>query len=983
MYLNNHTYFSLRYGTFSEKELLKTANLKGIKTLALTDINNTSAMLNFVRLAPKYNIKPIAGIDFRNGIRQLYVGLAKNNEGFFELNRFLSKHLHKKISLPETAPEFKHTFIIYPFQQAIKLNEYQLKEYEYIGVSTGDLSRLAFSKLIQYKNKLVILQPVSFRHKKDFNTHRLLRAIANNTLLSKLPKDEQACQEHKMFPAGELKEQFADYPFIIKNTEKLINQCSIGFDFSKKSQNLQTYTGNRKKDEKLLLHLCKQNLTYRYKNIDDKIIKRLEKELSLIKKMNFVSYFLINWDIVEYAKRKNYFHVGRGSGANSIVAYLLGITDVDPVDLDLYFERFINLYRSSPPDFDIDFSWKDREDLTRYIFERFPNVALLATYNTFAYNSAVRELGKVFGLPKHEIDELADKKFNQDKLDELARLVLVYAKQLEGIPNHLSIHAGGILITEKPLHYFSATHLPPKGFPTVQFDMVIAEDAGLFKFDILGQRGLAKIKDTLKIIQKNKKKPLRIDLHDMNVLKADEKIKNLIRNAQCLGCFYVESPAMRMLLKKLEVDNYLGLVAASSIIRPGVARSGMMREYILRHKNPDRRKQAHPVMWELMEETYGIMVYQEDVIKVAHHFAGLSLGEADVLRRAMSGKYRSREEFLKVKQKFFDNCSLKGYKHQLVAEIWLQIESFAGYAFAKGHSASYAVESYQTLYLKAHYPLEYLVAVLNNGGGFYDTETYLHEARMKGAIIHPPDINKSEYLCIIQKHEIFIGFAFIKDMEQSNITHIIAERQKNGDYLSFDNFTLRVNISVEQLILLIRSGAFEFTGIDKKVLLWKAHLLNKQNTQSEKQNQLFKIANKKFNLPQLKTGKLEHIYDQIELLGFSLHSPFELLKTKAKSNFTAKLLPAYINKNIIIYGYLIHVKYTRTAKKERMHFGTFIDTEGYFIDTVHFPDTARSYPFRGKGIYAIYGKVVSEFGFISIEVSKMFKQDYLPDPRYE
>ncbi|MCF6240192.1 MAG: hypothetical protein L3J74_02455 [Bacteroidales bacterium] len=471
-------------------------------------------------------------------------------------------------------------------------------------------------------------------------------------------------------------------------------------------------------------------------------------------------------------------------------------------------------------------------------------------------------------------------------------------------------------------------------------------------------------------------------MHNMNELKSDEKIKNLIRNAQCLGCFYVESPAMRMLLKKLEVDNYLGLVAASSIIRPGVARSGMMREYILRHKNPERRKQAHPVMWKLMEETYGIMVYQEDVIKVAHHFAGLSLGEADVLRRAMSGKYRSREEFLKVKQRFFDNCKAKGYTMQLISEIWLQIESFAGYAFAKGHSASYAVESYQSLYLKAHYPLEYLVAVLNNGGGFYDTETYVHEARMLGAVIHPPDINKSAYLCEIQDKNIYIGLAFIKDLEQNNSAQIIAERQKNGMYLSFENFLERINISTEQLVLLIRSGAFEFTGLDKKILLWKAHLQNKKTKETKRQEKLFQTKSKTFQLPELKTEQLEHIYDQLELLGFSLYSPFDLLKEKPKSNFTAKILPAYLNKNIIIYGYLIHVKYTRTSKKERMLFGTFIDTEGYFIDTVHFPEAARKYPFRGKGVYAVYGKVVSEFGFISIEVSKMFKQDYLPDPRY-
>ena len=982
MLLNCHSFYSLRYGTFSEKELLQLAKNANYNTLALTDINNSSAIMNFVRLAAKYQIKPLAGIDFRNGIRQLYVGLAKNNQGFYELNRFLSEYLHTKKPLPEIASQFEQAYIIYPFAQAEKLKNHQFKTNEYIGIDLKDLNKLPFSPLLQLKDKLVLLHPVTFRNKKDFNTHRLLRAIDNNTLLSKLPKTGQADESDKIFPAEYLHDQFKNYPFIIENTEKLINECSIEFDFSKKSQNLQTYTGSKKEDEKLLWKLCMQNLHYRYKNVTDKIILRVEKEIALIEKMGFVSYFLISWDIVQYARKKNYFYVGRGSGANSIVAYLLQITDVDPIDLDLYFERFINLYRSSPPDFDIDFSWKDREDITRYIFQRFPNVALLATYNTFGYNSAVRELGKVFGLPKHEIDELTDKKFDINKLDELSRLVLVYAKQLEGMPNHRSIHAGGILITEKPLHYFSATDLPPKGFPTVQFDMIIAEDAGIFKFDILGQRGLAKIKDALDIIRKNQKQLPKIDLHDMNILKADSKIKNLISNAKCLACFYVESPAMRMLLKKLAVDDYLGLVAASSIIRPGVARSGMMREYILRHKNPERRKQAHPLMAQLMQETYGIMVYQEDVIKVAHHFAGLSLGEADVLRRAMSGKFRSRDEFSKIKSKFFNNCKAKGYSGKLTAEIWMQIESFAGYAFAKGHSASYAVESYQSLYLKAHYPLEYLVAVLNNGGGFYDAETYIHEARMLGANIHAPDINQSDYLCTISGKDIYIGFAFIKDLNSDTIKAILNERKQNGKFQSFNDFTKRLQISIEQLVLLIRAGAFEFTATDKKVLLWKAHLLQK-NTQSKEQKHLFYPESKQFTLPELKTENLEHIYDQIELLGFSLYSPFKLLKEKPKSNITANLLPGYLNKNIIIYGYLIHVKYTRTAKKERMHFGTFIDFEGNFIDTVHFPDSARKYPFRGKGIYAIYGKVVSEFDFISIEVNKMIKQDYLSDPRYE
>ena len=246
--------------------------------------------------------------------------------------------------------------------------------------------------------------------------------------------------------------------------------------------------------------------------------------------------------------------------------------------------------------------------------------------------------------------------------------------------------------------------MPPKGFPTTQFDMVVAEDIGLHKFDILSQRGLSKIQDALALVRRNHKNAEPFDIRDLQRFKEDEKVKDLLRNGKATGCFYVESPAMRMLLTKLRVDTYLGLVAASSIIRPGVSNSGMMREYILRFTDPSKRKDAHPVMLEIMPDTFGVMVYQEDVIKVAHYFAGLTLGEADVLRRGMSGKFRSRDEFKRVENQYFKNCKEREYTDELAREIWRQIESFAGYAFAKGHSASYAVESYQSLYLKAHYP---------------------------------------------------------------------------------------------------------------------------------------------------------------------------------------------------------------------------------------------------------------------------------------
>lgn len=986
MYLNSHSYYSLRYGTLSERELLAWAKDLGIGQLALTDINNTSACMNFVRIAPSYGIKPIIGIDFRNGADQLYIGLAKNNEGFLELNDFLSKYKHEGEDLPDEAPHFDHAFIIYPYKKAALFRNKQYRENEYIGVAPEDLSHLIFSPLKELQDKLVVLQTVTFQHRTHFNTHRLLRAIDNNTLLSKLPKSEEGDLSHQMRPPKELQQTFSDSPHLIANTNKLLNACHIHFDFSKNRlpQNQRYYTGSAEKDYKLLVQLCEEGIPYRYgREVDQSIHDRLHNELVIIEKMGFVSYFLINWDIVRYAQNKNYFYVGRGSGANSLVAYLLKITDVDPVELDLYFERFINLYRTNPPDFDIDFSWRDRQDVTRYIFNRFDHTALLATYNTFQYRAAVRELGKVFGLPKQELDDLCEGNFRYQNLDHLQQLVVQYSQVLQDKPNYLSVHSSGILISEKPIHYFSATDLPPKGFPTTQFDMIISEDVGLYKFDILGQRGLAKIKECLEIVRYNKPNLPPIDIHNIKAFKQDKQINQLIAQAQCIGCFYVESPAMRMLLKKLEVDNYLGLVAASSIIRPGVSKSGMMREYILRHRDPDRAaKEAHPTMLSIMPETYGVMVYQEDVIKVAHYFAGLSLSEADVLRRAMSGKFRSREAFDEIKRSFFSNCKERGHAEHDAKEIWRQIESFAGYAFAKGHSASYAVESYQSLYLKCYHPLEYMVAILNNGGGFYRTELYVHEARMLGAQIHAPCVNTSHNQSIIRDKDIYLGFAWLQNMENETAFQIVQERELNGDYSSLQNFIERIAIGIEQLSVLIRIGAFRFTGVSKRKLLWEAHALLNTFKRDRSQQELFVRENKNFKLPELHSNLLENTFDELEILGFPLSDPFLLLEEPPWSKLLASDFSRFLGKFISIFGYLVARKSTSASGGKRMAFGTFLDQEGHFIDTVHFPQVAAAYPFRGKGVYLLSGKVVEEFGFYSLEVQRMEKMAFVPDPRY-
>ena len=967
MLLNCHSYYSFKYGTLSVEELLNEVSKGGYSTVALTDINNTASSLNFVRLAAEHNIRPIVGVDFRNGVQQQYVAIAQNTEGFREINEFLTPHLHNKQAFSPKAPDFENVFVIYPFQSELR----ELEDYEYIGVSAQDLKTLPFSPWCKHEDKLVILQTATFRNKRDYNIHRLLRAIDKNTLLSKLDEKEQASFKNQYISKQELLEIYYYYPQIVDNTKGILDACSMDFEF-KENKNKSVFTDSEENDFRLLKEEAYNGLKYRYDKVTDKVLERLNKELSVIRKLNFCSYFLINWDIVQYAQKKGYYYVGRGSGANSLVAYLLHITNVDPVELDLYFERFINPYRTSPPDFDIDFSWTDRDDITRYIFDTYKDhAALMGTFITFNHKSAFREIGKVFGLPEEEITLLQNNP-NPNNADEYGKWVIRYSEYIVDFPSHCSIHASGILISEKPISNYSSTELLPKGYPSTQFDMYIAEDIGLHKFDILSQRGLGKIKDTLSIIKQNH--GVDIDINNTKPFMTDSRVKQLLKKGRTIGCFYVESPAMRMLLTKLKAEDYKRLVAASSIIRPGVAKSGMMREYIIRFQNEKKREEAQkalPELYNILEETYGVMVYQEDVIKVAHYFAGLSLDEADVLRRGMSWKFRQRNEFWKVKNKFFSNCKEKGYAEKVIQEIWRQIESFANYAFAKGHSASYAVESFQALYLKAYYPLEYLVATLNNGGGFYSAQLYLHEAVMHGAKIEVPCVNHSSKEHIIHDNTIFLGFYILRDLEKEVIKNIIIERNNNGCFTNLREFIKRIPISLEQLIILIRIGAFRFTGIGKKELLWDAHFLLGHNKKTKPEKTLFQANVKEFQLPALWKHRLEDAFDEMELLGLSILSPFELLKDELPSSLKACHLPQLIGQLVRIVGYLIHRKPTRTSNGKTMYFGTWIDLDGHWLDTVHFPPAAKTYPFRGPGCYCIEGIVVEEYGFLSVEVTQM------------
>ncbi|HAM09946.1 MAG: DNA polymerase III subunit alpha [Bacteroidetes bacterium GWE2_41_25] len=978
MYINCHTYYSLRYGTMSVEQLVQKGLAASADTLVLTDINNSTAIPDFAGECIKNKIKPVAGIEFRNDNDLQYIGIARNNKGLRELNEFLSKLNSEKEPVPFPAPQFSDSYIIYSLQ---KKPDRKLFDNERIGIRKSEMNRLITLPSSTDRNMMVLLQPVTFADSEDIFIHKSLRAVDNNILLSHL-KPWQCAGEDEFFLTPETTDRtLIQYEWLIKGTNKLLDDCYLQFD-REGLKNKKIYSASRYDDKLLLEKLAWDGMIYRYGRENKEAKKRVQHELAIIDKLGFSAYFLITWDIVRYSMARGFYHVGRGSGANSVVAYCLKITNVDPIDLNLYFERFINPKRSSPPDFDIDYSWKERDEVIDYIFKRYgySHTALLGTINTFRGKSIVRELGKVHGLPKEEIDSLIDNPASEANRNDITETIFSTGLKIADFPNMRSIHAGGILISEEPITCYTALDMPPKGFPTTQWDMYTAEEIGFEKLDILSQRGIGHIKESAEIILRNRS--VDVDVHAVQKFKNDEKVKEYLRKGETKGCFYIESPAMRGLLTKLRCDNYTTLVAASSVIRPGVARSGMMKEYIYRFHNPHNFKYIHPVMKEQLEETFGVMVYQEDVLKVCHHFAGLDLADADTLRRAMSGKHSSKQEMQRIVERFFSNCRKKGYSEEVTKEVWRQIESFAGYSFSKAHSASYAVESFQSLYLKAHFPLEFMVAVINNFGGFYRTWVYVHEARRFGATIQLPCVNMSNYKTTIYGTDIYIGFIHIMSLEYNLAMSIETIRNVNGPFRDLNDFVTRVTPGLEQVILLIKAGAFRFTGKKKPVLLWEAHMMINKN-KHERTRPLFSPPVRNFTLPELVRNNIEDVYDEIELFGFPVTvSWFDMLETSFRGEIPAHRMNEFTGKTVRMVGHLVTVKYIKTVKNDWMNFGCFIDAEGSFFDTVHFSQSLTSWPFKGSGTYLLLGIIVQESGFASLEVEKMAKLPVKPDQRY-
>ena len=1025
MHLHLHSYYSFLAGTLSIERMIAHAQRRGYEALALTDINNVSGIMEFHVRCREAGIKPIPGAELLAGASRAVL-LARNWDGYMQicdaltelsvsypaarivmedpssapaddprsraeeageagaaagafLADLLLRHLHEDVILLSADRDLLHRLAgAAPFPCYVELSKDREARWPLLMDCAKTLSL-----------PVVATNDVFFGEPGGRRLHTLLRAISTNSTLGTLDPAVLAAGNNSFIGEEEFREWFRHVPEALAAREDIIAQCDVSFDLEHSKFAAYTDVPEASKAQRLRV-LTEEGLRMRYPHAQSEARARVEKELRVIGELGFLDYFLVTWDIIRYARHRAFPYVGRGSGANSIVAYCLQITNVDPIELDLFFERFLNPERRSPPDFDIDFSWRNRDEVIDYVLAKYgrDRTAMICTLSPFNPRGALREVGKVLGYSAAEIKQLTSLLPGYGSVRDLMDVGspvhrhmgpvlnsrygsewLRAALAILEFPNHYGIHSGGVMLAPEKMTRYTATQVAPKGVRITQQDMYSMEDWRLEKLDILSTRGLGTFEDTM--LEVKRRTGAMPPVTEYRVACDDAKTREIMRKGETVGCFYVESPAMIQLPKKLRTGTFQMLTAASSIIRPGVAQSGMMQAFIERFHDPSKIDPPHPKMAELLRTTYGVMVYQEDVIKVAHFIGKLSLGEADMLRRAMSGKMRSRDAMRALKETFFTGCAREGIDDAVTAEIWRQMESFAGYSFCKAHSASYAVLSFQEAYLKAHYPALFLCSVLNNQGGYYRPEVYIQEARRLGLRILLPDVNASDELHFCpDDRTIQLGFLHIKGLGDRSRRPLLRERRENGKFATFDDFLQRAGTVREDTELLVRCGACDGFGEQRPAMLVRSKLFFNRGRRGVAEPELqlsFESFDEELRL--LRPYSPEQV-TQIELETFTYTVSTHVLdhfEKELRQTVKANELERWVGRRVHVGGWMIAAKLTRTRKGERMMFINLDDAVGR-IDVVLFPKAFEQYAhlLRSTGPFVIYGKVMKEYEVLNL-----------------
>jgi error-prone DNA polymerase len=982
VHLHVHSDFSPMRGASSISALTAAVRVHGGTAVALTDTNGLYGSIRFVEEARQAGLRPILGTELvTDGHRAVL--LAKTPEGYANLCRTLSaRHCDVSFNFIETVARHRAGLIILTDdERAIQAWSQDSSQDLYVELTPGPSMHDALALSRRRHLPPVATNRVHFIRPHEFSVHRLLRTIALNTTLSRLPAEACCAPTQWLMPPAAMRARFPHIPEAIENTVRIADTCHT--DWSFREAIFPTF-GSLSNNEAftLLREKSYAGARKRYGTISPEIRRRLEHELALISRKGFAHYFLIVDEIVRQAPRT----CGRGSVAASIVSYCLEITHVDPIRHKLFFERFLNPGRNDPPDIDIDFPWDKRDEIIQWVFDHYGTrrAAMVANQNTLGLRAALREVAKVHGIPSAEIGRVsslimrrkeflefdeaptarmwADRLSTELRLAEPWPLIIRSAVQVQNHFRHLSVHCGGVVIVPDEIRRYVPVEIAAKGVPVIQWEKDQTEDAGLVKIDLLGNRSLAVIRDALAAIAHNTGR--RIDYAAWDPLN-DPATQALIKQGDTIGCFYIESPATRLLLKKLwggmpaerraRLDVFDYLVMVSSLVRP--AANHFVDEFIQRAQGKPAPP-WHPRLESILDETHGIMVYQEDVTKVAMALADFSVEDADQLRKVLSKKHKAKQ-LRDYYHQFCKGAEKNGVAAAVVAKMWDMIMSFVGYSFCKPHSASYAQVSFKSAYLRAHYPAEFIAAVISNQGGFYSTFAYLSEARRMGLSILLPDVNLSDWTYTGHKRSVRMGLMQVKTLPETLGKRIVKERTNGGRFRSFQEFLDRVKPKPADARTLVRAGCCDSLAGDltRPALLWRLYA-------GDQTRSAMPIPNE-YAAP----IKLLHERDTLGLLA-SRH-PLELYADEIQrlSPVPGSVMARYVGHTITMVGWLITEKFAETKQGLPMEFATFEDTTALY-DATLFPDVYRRYChlLSTDYPYLLRGLVEEQFGVVTLTV---------------
>jgi error-prone DNA polymerase len=1013
VHLHVHSHFSFARGVDDPERLCRAACERGMDTLAVTDTNGVYGLVWFQLAARKYGIRPIHGAQLVGPDARAVV-LARDTEGYRALCRALTER--HRASGPTVGsepprrwdPAYSTVAALadLPASAALLIDNADLLEHlrrlrgakglfaEWHPGLNAD-TRIRFRRLLAEGVPSVASGAVHFVDRRDRSTQKMLRTIAGGRAWDPVGAGPPgtAPDANWLAPAEVVAARFPDFPGALRAAVELADSCR--FELPLGQPIFPGYPVVDGRDAVAQLRRdCLEGVSRRYTGMTSAIRRRLDYELSIIGEKGFAPYFLVVRDIVRRAPRT----CGRGSAAASLVSYLLGITQVDPIRHQLYFERFLNPGRVDPPDIDVDFPWDERDDVLDWTFRHFGlsgQAAMVANHNTLSTRSAIREVAKAFGLPDSEIGRVSKRMpWHADDLEltvrehpvfrglELAEpwpKILAWARRLRGTPRHLSLHCGGVVLVPGGVDRVVPMQPTPKGLPVIQWEKDQAEEAGLVKIDLLGNRSLAVIRDACNERVKNGEEP--IDFHRFDPTD-DPETRELLRQGKTMGVFYVESPAMRQLQAKCGKGDFEHLVIHSSIIRP--AANVYIQEYIQR-LHGGNWEPLHPVLDHVLQETYGLMVYQEDVSKTAIALAGFDAVSADDLRKVLSKKHKAAK-LEDYRERFFQGAARRGAGRETIEKIWQMILSFSGYSFCKPHSASYAMVSFRSAYLRAHHPAEFMAAVISHRGGYYSTFAYTSECRRMGLKLKPPCVQRSERSWTGRERQVRVGLEQLKGLPGSMLAAILEARRRGGTFRSFDDLMDRLGAEAtpEALRILVLSGscdALRTTGESRADLVWRSLERDASRHPRVVSRSLFAAAGdvapaRPAALPRLGDYDERTMLEQeLETLGLlvSRHPLFMFRDRIRRSRaVAARDLSRHTGRRVRVVGWYVTAKQVRTKHDEPMQFLSFEDTTAIF-ETTLFPKTFRRYASRISRTrpYLLEGRVDENYGVCSLTLERV------------